>query len=115
MSLKEKFSAFRGGPGFIYTLCVFLLLWFGWNYCPYLPHFDRPIGEPAWTLLNLLMSIEATFAMPVLMMEQQRHGREESARLKEVLAATQELIRRMAEVEDDVELIAAEVADDADA
>lgn len=107
--LAQKFSAFRGGPGFIYALGVFLLVWFGWNYCPILPHFDRPIGEPSWTILNLLLSIEAAFAMPVLLMEQGRVAQRESARLKEVLGATQELLRRMTEVEEDVEDIAVEV------
>ena len=105
----EAFSRFRGGVGFLYALIAVLLGWFSWNFCPYLPHFDRPAGGDAWLLLNLCLSIEASFAMPVLLMAADKRANEEKAKLREVLAATQELLRRMGDVQEDVEEIAEDV------
>ena len=87
----ERFARFRGGWGFILALSLFISAWLAANAAF---QFDREN-----ITLNLLLSIEAAFAMPVILMEQAFRSREESDRVKEVLAATHELlsaIRKMA-------------------
>lgn len=53
------FARFREGKGFVLTLTAILALWFVLNA---ILHFDRD-----FTKLNLLMSVEAAYALPALM------------------------------------------------
>lgn len=101
--LLNTFQAFRSGKGFLYTLFVFVSGWIGWNYLPGVPHFDRPEAGDAWLLLNLVLSMEAAFSMPIILMAQAVAQKEESAKLKEVLLSTRELLARMGDVQEDLE------------
>lgn len=109
MRFTETFAKYRSGPAFVYALACFILAWTSWNFCPYLPHFDRTAEGVDWTLLNLCLSVEAAFALPVLMMAGERRAAQESAKLHAVLEATHELLRRMGDVQEDVEEIAEDV------
>ena len=97
---------FRSGGGFLAALSVFLVLWFAANS---ILHFDHDN-----LTLNLLLSVEAAYAMPVLLMASQRRADAESARLKEVLQSTHEMIRLIRGVDDVVDDIHEKVADAVD-
>jgi uncharacterized protein DUF1003 len=72
-SLTESSAKWGGGYGFIASLAGFLSAWIIWNKLPWFPHFD----DPQLVMLNLMLSIEASFAMPVLLMAQNRQGQED--------------------------------------
>ena len=97
-----RFASFRSGGGFVVALSVFCATWLAINHGIY--EFDAEDIR-----LNLVLSIEAAFAMPVILMEQARQARRESDRLKEVLSATHEMIRLIKGVAEDVEDIQEEV------
>lgn len=97
---------FRSGGNFLVALSILLVLWFAVNSQL---HFD-----PENLTLNLLLSIEAAYAMPVLLMASQRRADAESARLKEVLGSTHEMIRMLKGVAEDVEGIEEKVGDAVD-
>ena len=86
----EAFGKFRTGTGFLATLSVFLLCWFALNSGL---HFD-----PENFTLNLLLSIEAAYATPLILMALERRTAEESERLKEVLRATHQLLAKLDEI-----------------
>jgi uncharacterized membrane protein len=78
---RQHYVRFRGGSGFIWALTAFLGLYHGtvftlWmlgvSWWPWLLLF----GEAPFILLNLLLSIEASYAMPVLLMEQEKATQE---------------------------------------
>ena len=88
---------FRSGGGFLASLSLLLVLWFATNHTW---HFD-----PENLTLNLILSIEAAYAMPVLLMANAKRASEESERLKAVLAATHELLHTLKNVAEDVDQI----------
>jgi uncharacterized membrane protein len=69
-SFSDIFAKWRGGYQFIISLAVFLVIWIGLNLMPWVPHWD----DEHFFLLNLILSIEASFAMPVLLMAQTKQG-----------------------------------------
>ena len=83
MTVRQRFVAFRSGWGYIILLTVVTAGWIGWNLSPWLPRFDAP----PFLYLGLLLSIEAAYAMPVLLMEQFKHEAEDRALLKAGLDA----------------------------
>ncbi len=121
----ERFVHARTSWGFIASLALWIGGWIAWQYVPGLPHFDMPPANEKFGLLNFLLSIEATLSMPILWMgmeraaekdrlaTEQRHNTEMSA-MREVLAATRDLVARLSEVGEDVEAIEVHVAEIAD-
>jgi uncharacterized membrane protein len=86
-TLRQRFVKFRSGYGFIVLLSAIVGGWIVWNSWPWPLRFD----EPPFVLLNLLLSIEAAFAMPVLLMEQFKHEAEDRALLRAGLAADRDI------------------------
>jgi uncharacterized membrane protein len=93
---RQHYVQFRGGSGFIWALTVFLVLYHtvvftlwasGTSWWPLLLLF----GEAPFILLNLLLSIEASYAMPVLLMEQERSTQEILALLRAGRASDREM------------------------
>jgi uncharacterized membrane protein len=82
-TFTDMFAKWRGGYGFIISLTVFLIVWIGLNKLPWFPHWD----DPDMFLLNLILSIEASFAMPVLLMSQAQQGQEDRAIMNADFAA----------------------------
>lgn len=97
---------FRSGGGFLVALSLFLVLWFVLNG---VWHFDHDN-----LTLNLLLSVEAAYAMPVLLMASQRRADAESARLKEVLGATHTMIGMLRTVDNVIDDIHEKVDDAVD-
>lgn len=100
----ERFERFRSGWGFIATLSVFIVAWLLTNFWL--------VFDPDLFKLNLVLSIETAFAMPVIIMAQKLASRVESERVKEVLASTHELLRILKAMAEDVEEIQEEVRED---
>ena len=88
---RQVFVAFRSGWGFIALLSIVVITWIGWNSLRWWWQFDAP----PFVLLNLLLSIEAAFAMPVLLMEQFRIAAEDRALLKAGVAADKEIAKQV--------------------
>lgn len=84
---RERFVAFRSGYGFLLLLLALVMSWIAWNLLPWRLQFD----PPPFISLNLLLSIEAAFAMPVLMMEGRASDEEMAGRVKEILKKIEEV------------------------
>src|SRR6185436_6079829 len=67
----EGFARFRGTPAFLMYMTVFCLFWLGWNtWAPEEWQFDsRDLG---FTLLTLMLSLQASYAAPLLLLAQNR-------------------------------------------
>ena len=88
---RQRFVSFRSGWGFIVLLLLVVAGWIGWNLRPWWLQFD----EPPFVLLNLLLSIEAAFAMPVLLMEQFRIAAEDRALLRQGIDADKDIAKQV--------------------
>lgn len=100
----ERFERFRSGWGFIATLSVFIAAWLLVN--------TWIAFDPELFKLNLVLSIETAFALPIILMAQKIAARAESDRVKEVLASTHELLHILRAMAEDVEEIQEEVRED---
>ena len=70
----EGFARFMGTPAFLMYMTVFCLFWLGWNtWAPEEWQFDsRALG---FTLLTLMLSLQASYAAPLLLQDRQRAER----------------------------------------
>jgi uncharacterized membrane protein len=67
----EGFARFMGTPQFLVYMTVFVVIWLGWNtFAPEDWQFDsRALG---FTLLTLMLSLQASYAAPLLLLAQNR-------------------------------------------
>lgn len=67
----EGFARFMGTPQFLLYMTLFCLTWLGWNtFAPEELHFDpRALN---YTLLTLILSLQASYAAPLLLLAQNR-------------------------------------------
>ena len=67
----EGFARFMGTPQFLVYMTVFVVVWLGWNtFAPMEWQFDsRALG---FTLLTLMLSLQASYAAPLLLLAQNR-------------------------------------------
>ena len=67
----EGFARFMGTPQFLLYMTVFCVFWLGWNtWAPEEWQFDsRALG---FTLLTLMLSLQASYAAPLLLLAQNR-------------------------------------------
>lgn len=67
----EGFARFMGTPQFLVYMTIFCLFWLGWNsFAPKEFQFDsQALG---FTLLTLMLSLQASYAAPLLLLAQNR-------------------------------------------
>src|SRR3954453_6778986 len=70
--LSEKFARFLGTFRFIFAMTVFIVVWVLYNMVPGIPHFDTYANK--FTLLTLLLSLQASYAAPLILLAQNRQA-----------------------------------------
>jgi uncharacterized membrane protein len=99
---SERFARWMGTAWFIIGMTVFVLVWLGWNtFMP--PELQFDPRRLNYTLLTLLLSLQASYAAPLILLAQNRqadrdrvaleHDRQRSER---ALADTEYLAREVA-------------------
>ncbi|HEU5143936.1 MAG TPA: DUF1003 domain-containing protein [Dermatophilaceae bacterium] len=100
--LSEKFARFMGTPGFLIGMTLFVALWLAWNtFMPQAQQFDP--RETNYTLLTLILSLQASYAAPLILLAQNRQAdrdrvalEQDRARDERNLADTEFLTREVA-------------------
>lgn len=98
----EGFARFMGTPQFILWMTVFCALWLSWNsFAPAPLRFDS--AAIGFTALTLVLSLQASYAAPLLLLAQNRQDdrdkvslREDRHRAERNLADTEYLTRELA-------------------
>jgi len=98
----ENFARFMGTPQFLMWMTVFCLVWLGWNtWAPPQWRFDSI--DLGFTLLTLMLSLQASYAAPLLLLAQNRQDdrdrvalREDRQRAERNLYDTEYLTRELA-------------------
>ena len=71
--LSEKFARFMGTPGFLIGMTVFVAAWLAWNtFMPSSSQFDPRAQN--YTLLTLILSMQASYAAPLILLAQNRQA-----------------------------------------
>lgn len=69
--LSEKFARFMGTATFLIWMTVFVAVWLAWNtFMPESTQFDP--RELNYTLLTLMLSLQASYAAPLILLAQNR-------------------------------------------
>ncbi len=100
--MTEGFARFMGTPQFLLWMTVFVALWLGWNtLAPRELQFDSK--DLNFTLLTLMLSLQASYAAPLLLLAQNRQDdrdrvtqEEDRRRAQQNLADTEYLTREIA-------------------
>lgn len=100
--VAEGIARFTGTPQFLIWLTVFVILWLGWNtWGPSGLRFDR--AELGFTALTLMLSLQASFAAPLILLAQNRQddrdrvtAEQDRIRAERNLADTEYLAREIA-------------------
>lgn len=67
----EGIARFTGTPQFLIWLTLFVLVWLAWNtWAPETLRFDR--ADLGFTALTLMLSLQASFAAPLILLAQNR-------------------------------------------
>ncbi|GMA18451.1 DUF1003 domain-containing protein [Arsenicicoccus piscis] len=68
---SEAFARFMGTPAFLIYMTVFVVVWLAWNtFMPESAQFDpRSLN---YTLLTLILSLQASYAAPLILLAQNR-------------------------------------------
>jgi uncharacterized membrane protein len=100
--LSEAFARFMGTPRFLFGMSVFVLAWLAWNtFAPESAQFDpRALN---YTLLTLILSLQASYAAPLILLAQNRQDdrdrvslEQDRQRAERNLADTEYLAREVA-------------------
>lgn len=100
--LSEKFARFMGTPTFLLWMSVFVVAWLAWNtFMPEKAQFDpRALN---YTLLTLILSLQASYAAPLILLAQNRQDDRDRVALEQdrvqaerALADTEYLTREVA-------------------
>ncbi|MEO7745486.1 MAG: DUF1003 domain-containing protein [Actinomycetota bacterium] len=100
--VSERFARFLGTARFLVYLTVFVLVWLAWNtFAPAQAQFDPKALN--YTLLTLILSLQASYAAPLILLAQNRQtdrdrvvGEQDRARDERGLADTEYLTREVA-------------------
>ncbi|PID96822.1 MAG: hypothetical protein CSA84_03405 [Actinomycetales bacterium] len=100
--LSEAFARFMGTVQFLIGMTVFVALWLAWNtFAPSVWQFDP--RELNYTLLTLILSLQASYAAPLILLAQNRQADRERVALEQdrdrderALADTEFLTREVA-------------------
>ncbi|WP_262364454.1 DUF1003 domain-containing protein [Arthrobacter echini] len=103
-SATENFARFMGTPQFLFYMTVFCAVWLLWNtLAPEGLRFDS--AAIGFTLLTLMLSLQASYAAPLLLLAQNRQDDRDRVSLKEDrqraernLSDTEYLTREIAEL-----------------
>jgi uncharacterized membrane protein len=108
--LAERVAALVGSWPFLIAQSLFLLLWLVYNTLQFTRHFDAP----PYILLNLLLSFQAAFTGPVLLIaanvgalrDHRQYDRIEhlTAKTEDIGEGTRDLANRLVEVERQLDL-----------
>ena len=99
---SESFARFMGTPRFLIYMTVFVMVWLAWNtFLPQAAQFDpRNLN---YTLLTLILSLQASYAAPLILLAQNRQDdrdrvalEQDRARDERNLADTEYLTREVA-------------------
>ena len=99
---SERLARFLGTPSFIVGLTVFCVVWIGWNTLtpPRLQFDPRALN---FTLLTLILSLQASYAAPLILLAQNRQAdrdrvafEQDRLRGERALADTEYLAREVA-------------------
>jgi uncharacterized membrane protein len=98
----EGFARFMGTPQFLLYMTVFCVFWLVWNtFAPVQWQFDRV--ELGFTLLTLMLSLQASYAAPLLLLAQNRQDdrdrvslQQDRQRAERNLSDTEYLTRELA-------------------
>jgi uncharacterized membrane protein len=98
----ERFARFMGTARFLVYMTVFVALWLAWNtFAPENAQFDPK--ELNYTLLTLILSLQASYAAPLILLAQNRQddrdrviGAQDRDRDERALADTEYLTREVA-------------------
>ncbi|BCW72160.1 hypothetical protein NicSoilB8_32040 [Arthrobacter sp. NicSoilB8] len=78
----EGFARFMGTPQFLLYMTVFCVFWLGWNtWAPVEWQFDS--RELGFTLLTLMLSLQASYAAPLLLLAQNRQDDRDKVSLQQ--------------------------------
>ncbi|WP_082220808.1 DUF1003 domain-containing protein [Luteipulveratus halotolerans] len=100
--LSEKFARFMGTATFLIWMTIFVAVWLAWNtFAPEAAQFDpRSLN---YTLLTLILSLQASYAAPLILLAQNRQDdrdrvglEQDRARDERNLADTEFLTREVA-------------------
>lgn len=99
---SEAFARFMGTPQFLLYMTVFVVIWLMWNtFLPEEAQFDP--RELNYTLLTLILSLQASYAAPLILLAQNRQDdrdrvalEQDRARDERNLADTEYLTREVA-------------------
>ena len=100
--LSEKFARFMGTPRFLIWMTIFVAVWLAWNtFAPEGAQFDpRALN---YTLLTLILSLQASYAAPLILLAQNRQDDRDRVALEQdrvqaerALADTEYLTREVA-------------------
>ncbi|HMC68564.1 MAG TPA: DUF1003 domain-containing protein, partial [Mycobacteriales bacterium] len=100
--LSERVARFLGTWRFIGYMSLFIILWIGWNIV--VPHdlrFDQFSNK--FTLLTLLLSLQASYAAPLILLAANRQADRDRVQYEQDRALNQRVI-------EDAEYLAREVA-----
>lgn len=99
---SERFARFMGTPRFLVYMTVFVTVWLAWNtFAPKELQFDP--RELNYTLLTLMLSLQASYAAPLILLAQNRQDdrdrvsfEQDRQRAERNLADTEYLAREVA-------------------
>src|SRR3954452_17091794 len=70
---SERFARFMGTPSFLVGMTIFVGVWIAWNpLAP--PHLQFDPRRLNYTLLTLILSLQASYAAPLILLAQNRQG-----------------------------------------
>jgi uncharacterized membrane protein len=100
--LSERFARFMGTAKFIVYMSVFIVIWLAWNtWGPHDARFDP--HSKNYTLLTLILSLQASYAAPLILLAQNRQAdrdrvqfEEDRSRNERNIADTEYLTREVA-------------------
>ncbi|WP_028279089.1 DUF1003 domain-containing protein [Arthrobacter sp. H5] len=103
-SATENFARFMGTPQFLFYMTVFVAVWLIWNsWAPEGWRFDS--AAIGFTLLTLMLSLQASYAAPLLLLAQNRQDDRDRVSLRQDrqtaernLSDTEYLTREIAEL-----------------
>ena len=104
--LSERFARFIGTARFLVYMTVFVVTWVIWNFIgPSQYHFD----EYPFIFLTLLLSLQASYAAPLILLAQNRQAdrdrvtsQEDRNRDERNLAVTEYMVRELAAMRKDL-------------